>query len=84
MGMIVVISLRSSRRVSREVGTDGILGGVANVPNVGGTWKALTDNVNTMATNVCRVMAVIWCTNPCLADLTSPCCREGHDGRRSR
>ena len=39
-------------RVAKEVGTDGILGGVANVPNVSGTWKSLTDNVNVMANNV--------------------------------
>jgi len=39
-------------RVAREVGTDGILGGQANVPGVGGTWKSLTDNVNLMANNL--------------------------------
>ncbi|WP_245842273.1 HAMP domain-containing protein [Pontibacter ummariensis] len=39
-------------RVAREVGTEGKLGGQANVPNVGGTWKDLTDNVNTMASNL--------------------------------
>src|SRR5688572_33318456 len=39
-------------RVALEVGTEGKLGGQANVPNVGGTWKALTDNVNTMAANL--------------------------------
>ncbi|MBG8553752.1 methyl-accepting chemotaxis protein [Hymenobacter guriensis] len=39
-------------RVAREVGTEGILGGQANVPNVSGTWKDLTDNVNTMASNL--------------------------------
>ena len=33
-------------RVAREVGTEGKLGGQANVPNVEGTWKELTDNVN--------------------------------------
>ncbi|HVE79163.1 MAG TPA: HAMP domain-containing protein, partial [Gemmatimonadaceae bacterium] len=36
-------------RVAREVGTEGVLGGQANVPGVGGTWKDLTDNVNFMA-----------------------------------
>jgi HAMP domain-containing protein len=36
-------------RVAREVGTDGRLGGQANVPGVAGTWKDLTDNVNTLA-----------------------------------
>lgn len=39
-------------RVAKEVGTEGKLGGQARVPNVGGTWKDLTDNVNTMATNL--------------------------------
>src|SRR5262249_47459332 len=36
-------------RVAREVGTDGKLGGQAIVPGVAGTWKDLTDNVNSMA-----------------------------------
>ncbi|HVL40505.1 MAG TPA: HAMP domain-containing protein, partial [Fimbriimonadaceae bacterium] len=39
-------------RVAREVGTEGILGGQANVAGVSGTWKDLTDNVNFMATNL--------------------------------
>src|SRR4249919_1127195 len=39
-------------RVAREVGTEGRLGGQADVPGVGGTWKDLTDNVNLMATNL--------------------------------
>jgi signal transduction histidine kinase/HAMP domain-containing protein/ActR/RegA family two-component response regulator len=39
-------------RVAREVGTEGTLGGQARVPNVAGTWKALTDNVNFMAYNL--------------------------------
>ena len=39
-------------RVAREVGTEGILGGQADVPGVSGTWKNLTDNVNFMATNL--------------------------------
>src|SRR5690349_8927743 len=39
-------------RVAREVGTDGKLGGQAQVPGVAGTWKDLTDNVNAMAANV--------------------------------
>jgi signal transduction histidine kinase/HAMP domain-containing protein/CheY-like chemotaxis protein len=39
-------------RVAREVGTEGILGGQAAVPNVAGTWKDLTDNVNSMANNL--------------------------------
>ena len=39
-------------RVAREVGTDGKLGGQAEVPGVAGTWKDLTDNVNSMAGNL--------------------------------
>ncbi|MCC9309174.1 HAMP domain-containing protein [Kitasatospora sp. RB6PN24] len=39
-------------RVAREVGTDGILGGQADVPGVAGIWKDLTDNVNQMANNL--------------------------------
>ncbi len=39
-------------RVAREVGTDGKLGGQAVVPGVGGTWKDLTDSVNSMASNL--------------------------------
>jgi HAMP domain-containing protein/signal transduction histidine kinase/DNA-binding response OmpR family regulator len=39
-------------RVAREVGTEGKLGGQAEVPDVGGTWKDLTDSVNSMAGNL--------------------------------
>jgi len=39
-------------RVAREVGTEGKLGGQAEVKGVGGAWKELTDNVNTMASNL--------------------------------
>lgn len=39
-------------KVAREVGTDGTLGGQAQVDNVEGKWKDLTENVNTMATNL--------------------------------
>ena len=39
-------------RVAREVGTDGRLGGQAQVPGVAGTWKDLTDSVNSMASNL--------------------------------
>src|SRR5207248_2962173 len=38
--------------VAREVGTEGILGGQAEVPGVAGTWKDLTDSVNVMAGNL--------------------------------
>src|SRR5205823_6014351 len=40
------------RRVAREVGTEGKLGGQAEVPGVAGTWKDLTDSVNVMAANL--------------------------------
>src|SRR5690606_12097101 len=39
-------------RVAREVGTDGRLGGQAVVPGVSGTWKELTESVNSMADNL--------------------------------
>src|SRR5439155_11405263 len=39
-------------RVAREVGTEGNLGGQAEVPGVAGTWKDLTDNVNGLASNL--------------------------------
>src|SRR5436190_384077 len=38
--------------VAREVGTEGILGGQADVPGAAGTWKDLTENVNFMASNL--------------------------------
>ncbi|KAI9450043.1 hypothetical protein F5148DRAFT_1291067 [Russula earlei] len=57
-------------RVAREVGTEGRLGGQANMTNVGGLWKDLTDCVNVMAANV--------------IDPTSPNHRCGYDRRRSR
>src|SRR5207253_2978203 len=41
-------------RVAREVGTEGILGGQAEVKDVSGVWKGLTDNVNTLAGNLTR------------------------------
>src|SRR4051812_11230611 len=39
-------------RVAREVGTEGKLGGQAEVRGVAGTWKDLTDSVNSMASNL--------------------------------
>ncbi len=52
--MIQQLSVFTSEvtRVAREVGTEGKLGGQANVPGVAGTWKDLTDNVNAMASNL--------------------------------
>jgi HAMP domain-containing protein/signal transduction histidine kinase/CheY-like chemotaxis protein len=43
---------REVTRVAREVGTEGKLGGQAQVPGVAGTWQDLTDNVNLMASNL--------------------------------
>jgi hypothetical protein len=40
----------------REVGTEGELGGQAIAPGVAGTWKDLTDSVNSMAANLHRLM----------------------------
>ncbi|KAJ8091873.1 histidine kinase osmosensor [Marasmius tenuissimus] len=52
--MVVQLSTFSNEvtRVSLEVGTEGILGGQAFVPDVQGEWKSLTDNVNLMAMNL--------------------------------
>ena len=44
-------------RVAREVGSEGKLGGQAQVQGVGGTWKDLTDSVNSMASNLTRRFA---------------------------
>ncbi|WP_040800641.1 HAMP domain-containing protein, partial [Nocardia higoensis] len=53
-GMVDQLSLFTSEvtRVAREVGTEGQLGGQAEVPEVSGTWKDLTDSVNAMAGNL--------------------------------
>ncbi len=56
-------------RVAREVGTEGKLGGQADVQGVSGTWKDLTENVNLMASNLTRPGAQH---------------RRGDDGRRAR
>ncbi|MGE3543274.1 MAG: HAMP domain-containing protein, partial [Kofleriaceae bacterium] len=52
--MIKQLSVFTSEvtRVAREVGTDGKLGGQAEVPDVSGVWKDLTDSVNSMASNL--------------------------------
>ncbi|HEU5472431.1 MAG TPA: HAMP domain-containing protein [Actinophytocola sp.] len=53
-GLLEQLSLFATEvtRVAREIGTDGRLGGQAEVPGVAGTWKDLTDNVNVMAENL--------------------------------
>ncbi|MEJ7663326.1 MAG: hypothetical protein WKG07_29185 [Hymenobacter sp.] len=68
-------------RVAREVGTEGILGGQANVPNVSGTWKDLTDNVNTMASNLTSQMRDI--ANVATAVAKGDLSAENH-GERAR
>ncbi|WP_344253316.1 HAMP domain-containing protein [Pseudonocardia hydrocarbonoxydans] len=59
-------------RVAREVGTDGRLGGQADVRGVAGTWRALTDSVNTMASNLTNQVRSISSTATAIAqgDLT--------------
>ncbi|HEV2784106.1 MAG TPA: HAMP domain-containing protein [Actinophytocola sp.] len=53
-GLLDQLSLFATEvtRVAREIGTDGRLGGQANVPGVAGTWRDLTDSVNFMARNL--------------------------------
>jgi signal transduction histidine kinase/HAMP domain-containing protein/CheY-like chemotaxis protein len=59
-------------RVAREVGTDGILGGQAEVEGVSGTWKRLTQNVNELAGNLTRQVRAIAAVTSAVAtgDLT--------------
>src|SRR4051794_41370619 len=57
------------------VGTEGVLGGQANVPGVAGTWKALTDNVNAMAGNLTAQVRNI-------ADVTTAVARGRSEERR--
>jgi HAMP domain-containing protein/signal transduction histidine kinase/CheY-like chemotaxis protein len=54
-------------RVAREVGTDGKLGGQADVRGVSGTWRALTDSVNTMASNLTNQVRSISSTATAIA-----------------
>ena len=51
-------------RVAREVGTEGMLGGQARVPGVAGTWRDLTDSVNSMATNLTNQVRSIAARRP--------------------
>jgi HAMP domain-containing protein len=70
-------------RVAREVGTEGKLGGQAVVPGVAGTWKDLTDSVNSMAGNLTGQVRNIAEVATAIAngDLVSQdhCGREGRD-----
>ncbi|MEX0902145.1 MAG: HAMP domain-containing protein [Pseudohongiellaceae bacterium] len=69
-------------RVAREVGTEGKLGGQAVVPNVAGTWKGLTDNVNTMASNLTTQVREIASVTTAVAkgDLTQKITEQGKGG----
>ncbi len=49
--------------MAREVGTEGRLGGQAQVANVGGTWKDLTNSVNIMANNVREALPSLFRNN---------------------
>eukprot|EP01114_Cavostelium_apophysatum_P019362 TRINITY_DN621_c0_g1_i6.p2 TRINITY_DN621_c0_g1~~TRINITY_DN621_c0_g1_i6.p2 ORF type:complete len:115 (-),score=13.26 TRINITY_DN621_c0_g1_i6:601-894(-) len=66
-------------RVAREVGTEGKLGGQAQVPGVAGTWKDLTDNVNTMAANLTGQVH-----HGCQSHWPSQSYRSSYDCRRQR
>ena len=64
-------------RVAREVGTEGKLGGQAQVPGVGGTWKDLTDNVNFMASNLTGQVRIIGEVTTAVAN-GDPLSKEDH------
>ena len=59
-------------RVAREVGTEGKLGGQAEVKGVAGTWKDLTDNVNFMAGNLTSQVRNIAAVTTAVASRTCP------------
>ncbi len=71
-------------RVAGEVGTEGKLGGQADVKGVGGTWKDLTDNVNSMAANLTSQVRNIAEVTTAVAkgDLSNRCARRGGHARR--
>ena len=69
-------------RVAREVGTDGKLGGQAIVPGVAGTWKDLTDNVNSMASNLTAQVRNI--ADVTIAVANGDLSKEDHGGRAGR
>jgi osomolarity two-component system sensor histidine kinase NIK1 len=83
-------------KVAREVGTEGVLGGQAQVENVEGKWKDLTDNVNTMANNLTNQVRNISDVTQAIArgDMTQrhgwssrqlvPCCQACRSRRRCR
>src|SRR5260370_21735297 len=59
-GMVDTLSAFAGEvtRVAREVGTEGMLGGQATVPNVAGTWKDLTESVNFMAGHLTNLVPI--------------------------
>src|SRR5262249_13425350 len=69
-------------RVAREVGTEGKLGGQAQVKDVGGTWKDLTDSVNFMASNLTNQVRNIAAVTTAVAggDLSSKITRDARGG----
>ena len=69
-------------RVAREVGTEGKLGGQAQVPGVSGTWRDLTENVNQLAANLTGQVRNIAQVTTAVArgDLSA----EDHRGRPGR
>ncbi|MDX1601985.1 MAG: HAMP domain-containing protein, partial [Salinimicrobium sediminis] len=69
-------------QVAREVGVEGKLGGQASVPNVSGTWKDLTDNVNQMASNLTEQVREIARVTTAVADgdLSRKITEEGKGG----
>ena len=69
-------------RVAREVGTEGRLGGQANVRGVAGTWKDLTDNVNSMASNLTGQVRNIAEVTTAVAN--GDLVEEDHGGRQGR
>ena len=75
-------------RVAREVGTEGKLGGQAQVPDVAGTWKDLTDNVNSWpATLLARCATspksrLPWPAATCLARLRSMCAAKFYSSKK--
>src|SRR5205814_1964252 len=60
-------------RVAREVGTEGMLGGQAEVKGVAGTWKDLTDNVNFMAGNLTSQVRNIAAVTTAVANRSEEC-----------
>src|SRR5690606_28228065 len=72
-------------RVAREVGTEGKLGGQADVKGVAGTWKDLTDSVNSMASNLTGQVRNIAAVTKAVArgDLSQKIKMERRGGRRA-